>query len=347
MLALIVMCLLTQDAFPELPRDRGPFDLPRLDRLVELYRGYHLPIPPKEAPLVRLDGVVGVGGAEPSEMFRVGYLLDKGPRHWVVLSGTTPTVERQEPALLAVDLETGGKIFWRSLGVPFPQASRLVVAVIERTRGNDEFALRVLRACGDRQRFDSVFGSGGPLPHSLEQAMAHLALSHWLNESLQPGRDRAEILVHVQELMRRHPGLNQRLGADLLKGLEATVARPVSGNSAQAALIDALLEVEVTGDRLSSPDPAQRPKLQPLIAIAQRGEEMIPLLLEHADDPRLTRAHHAAFRNASTQLCTVGDVCRALVMQFRGGYERANPYAREEQARMLRLWWASRGLTSE
>ncbi|MBA3725311.1 MAG: hypothetical protein H0W86_02400 [Armatimonadetes bacterium] len=312
-------------------------DLTELDKLVTLYKSYELPLPPADAPLVALDGY---GDADDGIL--CGYLIRRRlgtvePTLWMATS-VVPyrTPGKPVPTVAA----TARRIATPDSGEPaFPEEWLLAMAVIERTREHNDFAAALLAVA----KRNLVYSTNRDLipkqGASLENRMAFLALGHWMNAIIDPDIDRAYVLEQLNRLLKRNPEIASRTAWQALSDLDETVKRRYRGNDPDEVLIETLCESRVTGRDLSSTGPSKAILYGTVSAIVDRGFEIIPKLLDHVTDRRLTRAYHHGMMNAPSALCTVGDVCTALLFSMLDTNATRWPRGNREMQNELRSAW--------
>lgn len=313
-----------------------------LDKLVDLYRAYHLPAPPVDAPLVELSGItVGDG-----KTVACGYLVKRVGNYRARIWVGSSAAEMDSPGREIAPIPESAKrlAFVSAFSLPFDEDVGLAITVIEKTRGHDAFAQAIWDIAKKNRRFFLTPRDVNVGP-SVGERMQDLAVSHWLNTAVDPEADRGVVLFELRALAGRNPKVatvSETKAA--LEGLDPK--QRYTGTDPDEKLIDALCDAQVTGDRLSSEDPAERPKLLPVLAIVDRGFAIVPKLIAHIQDKRLTRAVHPAIMNARASLCAVGDVCDELIQGMRDlpAQWSWRHYASPKAAVMLdagvAAWWA-------
>jgi hypothetical protein len=280
-----------------------------LDLMLKKYLEYGLQLPPADAPLIAVSG------------YGCAYLL--GPprgeqaRVWV----GTSSYEVSLPAGSYTLVPDASKLSMFSWGLAsFEEDATMAFALIEHSRGHERAALAIAkRNLGPEQgfrpfRYEGLFVS----PAEPQESVACLAFSHFLSECVTPGSDRSEILIRMQKLISENSKLSTTTSEKLIRCLTATVSNRYVGSDEKERLIDALCECTVQGIWLETPDPTTRAAYRPIISIADQGFEIIPTLINHVDDERLTRAIKPSLMNNPTDLWTVGQACSSILSQLKG-----------------------------
>ena len=287
--ALAVLCILTLRPVALAATDDTP--MASLAGLLKLCREVGLPLPPKNAKLVRyesggkviLDGVlqpqkyslailIESTGAQKEATFLSGTALpeDWKPRHWKVV----------DPAATAA-LETPGF------------DPDILFAVQCHALGWNELAVDILARCEidrlDRQR-RQVDHRGAYLQDKSDppkRQIVSCAWYYWMSRMWKPMVDRKPILAMLKELRALDPELARMddIRADLkIRALELALAPSTAKPGSVEALIDGLVEATQEGwPYENGPEPTPYQKLVRL------GFEAVPVLIEHLDDARLTR----------------------------------------------------------
>jgi hypothetical protein len=223
-----------------------------LDGLLAAYREYGLPLPPRDARLVR---VVSGGVTVPPDdkvvtQYALGFLLPPAPAQdgHRVLVGTE--VLETGPDWLKVEAGRPDDADLKDidpawgLGPFFAVNAGLATAVQCHARGWHRLARRLL---------DLSVVRGPTLPRSddddrppeLEPArttLARLAWAHWLQEIVRPGTDRGVIARRMRALLADEPALDGEDCRDLLRSLEEALRPRWSRPGSVEALIDSLVD---------------------------------------------------------------------------------------------------------
>jgi hypothetical protein len=293
-----------------------------MEKLMQLYRDFGLPLPPAEAPLVRVptgwrevqdDGKTG-------PLVNLGFLLNSATAE--VLCGTWKFHVRQEEqadmkTVTADGLDLTGLSFkfesdpWPSLGPAVAMqcyargdkelAAKLVAAIVDQAGGAElkmprPEAPRTMH--GDPGTFRGYVG-GGPEVH-----LAAVAWSFWVQELMNPDTDRKRALAALQQVLTVAPGLADTPRQQYLEGLAATLKPSLAEPGSMEAAIDGLVECRGTLEGLrqnEAPDAAYE-------KVLLMGFAAMPELIKHLDDPRLSRAMRQAIMNSPAKTKTVGDL---------------------------------------
>jgi hypothetical protein len=267
-----------------------------LDALLARYRRYRLPVPPDSAPLVRLG---------PTK--NVGFLLGRDPDGPRYLLGTQELTHSQpdarpEPAAPVPELADLLYPAWAPpFGECFPTNITLALAFQCHARGWGELADRLLERglrehCG--RKWD-VFHQ--PPKVTPARGLAHLAWAHCGNELVKADTDRAALAALA-------PGC----------GAPGTMEWHLD------ALVEAHGEVGFAH------------RLPACAEVLRHGLDAVPVLLEHFEDPRLTRLVSPAIMNKVAEPVTVGDVVRGLLTDLAGRYHHDCRWASRADAE---AWW--------
>lgn len=311
-----------------------------LKRLTARYQELHLPIPPKNAPLV-FTGTRSVGKKE-NEITSVGYKISE----YQTMCGTIICDNDAEEEIEATVANLPKMMIYGGFHPPIGEDSGLALAIIEKIRGNDDFALAVLKRAAKEpyQWFWSQMKIFAKQDADLDTRLSYLALQHWVNSVLVPSTEFSTILNELKSLTHRHP---EMLNADvkkILNGLQMTVDHAYLGTTPAERMVDRLLDSRADGTRLESSDPRKERDYDHLIAISRLGFKIIPTLIEHMDDRRYTRALHVGIMNDPNNLTTVGEICSNLMSEYipSNMQYRARPTRAQAEA-----WWSEAKNESE
>jgi hypothetical protein len=268
-----------------------------LEQLLIDYRALGLPLPPKDAPLMRFEGEGGrVVKGKVQPWFGLAFLLKPGSdtEPWTLLQGTferqvewDQKVQEVKPEPDAVkDLSDSGQ----ALGL----------ALQCYARGWQKLAEHLL----ERHRKDS-----GLPPH---QALIQDAWYYWKDELTRPKVDRAPMARRLKELIGKDKDLDTERNRALLRSLELAVVPSKAKSGSVEALIDGLVDYTGYKHGFGRPEPEDRFWL-----LAEMGFDAVPALIEHLDDDRLTRAMGGGFM-ALPRNVRVGDVVSDLLENLAG-----------------------------
>jgi hypothetical protein len=292
-----------------------------LDQLLIDYRALGLPLPPKDAPLVRYEAGGGglVNGKVQPTVYGLGFMLKQGndSGSWTVLDGI---IERQ--------------MGWNEKAQevkPEPDAVKDLVhrkgwglAIQCHARGWRKLAEHLLEQ--GRKDADT----------SPRQALIRAAWFYWEHQLTRPKVDRAPMAKRLKELIGRDKELDTERNRALLKSLELAIvpskAKPGSVEALIGDLVDYTRYAQAFGD-FAAEDQYWR--------LAELGFDAVPALIEHLDDDRLTRAAMGGV-NVMPRNLRVGDVVSVLLENLAGrqigGDERRGRRDRVEKA-AAKKWW--------
>lgn len=169
-------------------------------------------------------------------------------------------------------------------------------------------------------------------------ALAIVAWTHWMNEIILPGTDRAPIAKRMKALIAADPALNTDAHRSLLRSLEAALVPSTAALGSAEALIDSLADLDDAhgGTGRDAPDPRY-------LKLAMLGFKAIPALLDHLDDPRLTRSVKPAFNNFAPFPLRVGHIVSRLLQELAAD-DFGNDWLKQEQGSTVDReaalkWW--------
>jgi len=314
-----------------------------LDGLVALYKKYELPLPPADAPLLKIGGVDEESAGENADAeFRIGFLLRpaQADRPAVALVGTEecqPAEEGEAFATIEPDAVKAEKIRPGSWST-FEVNAALAAAIQCKARGWNELAKRLLA----RSLSESIGGPGSmyfqPAGLPPRTALGYLAMAHWGNELLRPDSDRAVIAGRIRNLFAAEPALAPEANEGLLHSLEAALVPSRSKPGSIDALIDGLVDFG------NAPRSCQGDDVDPrYLKVSLLGFAAVPALIDHLDDDRLTRSVKPGFNNFPTWHQRVGDVVSDLLQQLSGDDLGENWLDRQQgydvQKASALAWW--------
>ena len=330
------------------PHKPPPVTVAVLDKLVALYRSYDLPLPPPNALLV--EGGARGWSRNGGELNAAAYLLERskdGQGAWL-LSGTQRIYEaRTTFTRLSETAKTARRVFLNPFEPRFFEDGDLIFAAIEHVRHHDAFAREMLRrAVKQGPRYTDEGELVAPEGASMETRVAFLAMQHWRNEVVQPDSDRAAVAAHIRQVFAREPKVANAEDRAILKRLEVTVSGRYKGADVDERLIDAFCDLTVDRFPEDLPGPQSESPCDPLLAVVRRGFDAVPALLRHVGDERLTRAVHPACMRMPTSLCTVGDLCWTLLLDYTN-WEDPGWLGAPDTAKRLAAWWEHARKASE
>jgi hypothetical protein len=319
-----------------------------LEGLLEFYCEFGLPLPPAGARLVCFNTGWSGGSADGKTVHfqALGFVLhpEKEGIPPVLLVGTeeyarTTENEKYDGKLKLIDVDPDEvlpdqvRAQWQKSG--FEVNAGLATALQCKAEGYDAFA-RILwdRFVKDEMwQDDCIFHQ--PANLAPRRAVAQLAWAHFGNELLKPTSDRASIGKKVKSLMKAEPSMASKKNLDFLKSLELTLVPSRARADSIERLIDDLTELSGRwtnpGDREA--DPCYR-------RLFEVGFASVPDLINHLDDPRLTRVRGGGIHHSPLRICTVGEFVQSVLYgvagfdvlgQWRNGH--TDPIGEKEDAR--------------
>lgn len=173
---------------------------------------------------------------------------------------------------------------------------------------------------------NSIFHQPAGLPPS--RALRYVAWAYWGNQLAEGGTDRAAAYRHMRQLSQLDWNLRTTRHTALLESLAAALKPSQAAAGSGERLVDDLVEA-VDGTPLSA-------------KLAERGWEIMPILLSHLDDRRLTRSLVYPKGDAAPYLPQIGELVGNLVQEFAGDEGRG--WNRTSDDHFLhpdpvRVWW--------
>ncbi len=330
-----------------------------LEGLLELYCEFGLPLPPEGAQMVRFDtGWSGLFADGKTIHFQaIGFVLRpaKDGKPPLLLIGTeeyarTIESEKYQGKLQLTDVDPDDAIpsrvqaQWHESG--FEVNAGLATALQCKAEGYDALA----QALWDRYartgagQKDCIFHH--PANQAPKRAVAQLAWAHYGNELLKPKTDRAAIAKKIKSLMQAEPSIASKKNLALLHSLELTLVPSKSRADSVERLIDDLAELSGpwTNPGVREADPRYR-------RLFEVGFAAVPALIDHLDDPRLTRVRGGGIHHSPLRLCTIGEFVHDVLYgvagfdvigEWRNGYR--DPVGEKEDARK---WFVKAQKTGE
>jgi hypothetical protein len=266
-----------------------------LELLLEDYRALGLPLPPKEAKLVRYEA--GGGGIVNRKV---------QPKSYSLAFEVKPATKTENPVLLT------GTHEWQPRWNPHTEEVRpdsdavqelapagdaaLVLAIQCHTRGWDKLA-QFLQEKSQKQ-----------VSISPRNQLVQLAWYYWEEHLTQPKLDRAPIAKRLKDLIQRDKKLDTEPNRALLKSLDLALLPSKAKPGSIEALIDDLVDYESNTGTVGLFEPEDR-----YWRVAKLGFEAVPTLIQHLDDDRLTRAMMMGFNNFRSWNLRVRDVLGDLL----------------------------------
>jgi hypothetical protein len=271
----------------------GP--LPSLDDLLKQYQALGLPMPPKEAKLVRYEAGGGgiVNRKVQPKVYGVAFQIKAG-------------TETESPCLLrgVYEWQPSWDAHAQELA-PEPTALKdlvegsgdeLVLAIQCHARGWGKLAHYLLEKSQKEKEL--------PAPNKL----IRLAWDYWESRLTQPKIDRAPIAKRLKELIGQDKKLNTKRNRALLKSLSLALVPSKAEPGSIEALIDDLVDYSANAGTIGIFELEDR-----YWRIAKLGFEAVPDLIQHLDDDRLTRAMMIGFNNFGSWHLRVRDVVGDLL----------------------------------
>jgi hypothetical protein len=313
------------------------------DQLLADYLGYGLPLPPKDARLVRFESggrYVSIDKLMPPT-YSLGFLLRPATRDKPALLfvGTQEvslaahkTIEFVEPER---ELVKRTRSFWGPS--PFEMNVEMALALQCKARGWNDLAeeLWTANAWHASGFHFAAFYQPPYLPQ--RTALAYLAWAQIGNDLVKPDTDRVKIAQRMKALFAAEPRLNTEGLRALLKSLEVALVPSTSREGTVERMIDDLTEICNTGRSWDN-------SLEPRYArLAHVGLAAVPALIDHLDDNRLTRSIEPGVDNVPTWIVRVKHVVSELLQELAGEelgkhkLERQRGWAVEK--RDAQAWW--------
>jgi WD40 repeat protein len=245
-----------------------------LQKLLAAYRLYGLPPPPADVKLVRLDR--GKDGPLLALLLKPAQAKDKHtfwqPENWrELLEPEAPERKLQvvEPTPAAL---RGNPSLWDG---------DLSAAIHCKALGWDALAKALFESKGDI------------VPEAAQADLAVSAWFHWSVKLLNPDEKWPEIARHLRILINSRPEDFADYEKELVRSLELGLVPSKAKPGSLEAMVDDLIEVHagpLGGGFAKDEDPRYQ-------KLARRGFEIVPTLIAHLDDERLTKYYHAGFNN--------------------------------------------------
>jgi hypothetical protein len=339
---------------------RGAEPLPSLDDLSAQYRALGLPIPPKDAKLVRFEwpGGATTGGKAQPKRFGLAFLVKAATKTDppVLLTAAEEWQPHWNPHLVEVKPEPG---LLEDLTVI--ASDQLVLAIHCHGRGWDELAQPLLKAS---QRDASKPRESRPVPPpgvwwpleedqpadrgTVRQQLLEIPCTHWELQFIeQPDADRVALSKRLKNLLRQDKRLDTELNRALLSALEYERSpgdrRP---GSIEASITELGNYTGGTGNLTEfEPDDCYW-------RVANLGFEAVPALIEHLDDERLTAGFMHGFNNFRSWRLHIADVAGDLLEGLAGDYIERDWLTRlqghrVDKAQAIRWWDRVRNIREE
>jgi hypothetical protein len=309
LLFLAIACLSLQATEP----------VPTLDELLKLYEKYELPMPPMDAKFVRYElGHEGfdIEGRRVQGFQTFAFLISPRTR-------TKEAVAFDGNFIDEIMLPTFGmweikpKVSSLFLLKTW-QPQDLIVAVQAHKLGHRELA-DYLYTRSRKIRFNELNmqdpETGIEIKERPDRQIRDVAWHYWSKQMTMPNSDRHRVLKKLKELIADGQTVDEDDIPSIRAYFQSVELALVPGKGKPGtpeALIDGLVEYSGNFSLLPNDDPRVR-------EIADRGFDAVPALLEHIDDPRLTRAEAHSGLSFNPARLTVGDLCGKILQNLGAG----------------------------
>lgn len=249
-----------------------------LDQLLGAYKAYGLPLPPADAPLVRY--------------LAYKEYTDMGVRHparyWLAFQVKSETKGEKFDLLIGLSRWPASVFDELMIVEPKPAVLErvdptwddLILAIQFHARGWRELALGLFKRC---------------IMDSDKAAATELALAawqHWTLDLSSPHVDWSKLAPQLKVILDREPKSFDEHHRSLLRSMELAL----QPSKAKPGSIDALIDGLIDADLKTSP--VYHWKKNPrYLELGMRGFEVVPTLIAHLDDERLTRTKQLGFNN--------------------------------------------------
>ena len=326
-----------------LPAQAAPSDA-EIDAALVRYRELALPEPPAQAPFVILQstGMSVVNGVRQENPMHPAFRLEPGAdgdarwlRGTMVASGHY-RLHDADPLAKPVDtsvLETS------QLLDDFARDQDLAVGMQLWARGARDVARQLLARAGNAS--------------TLADRVALLAANHWHAQILESTLPLPEIQRHLQAAVDRlpaaapavftHPMAATPAWPQLLDRLDRANRAPAAPVEPMTALVLGLVHSRRPGGiaLLDAPD-------APFDAVVRQGFAIVPALLAHLDDDRITRAQTQGFNNFRSYIRPLGELANDALQQIAGDTLPAEGLlARIVTRAAAEEWWRQTGKLDE
>jgi hypothetical protein len=255
-----------------------------LEQLLQDYKSYGLPLPPKDAPLVRFRSGGGgtSNGVEQPPRYSLGFLLKEGTKEEPpdILRGTFRYQPAWNPPIVLLDPVTA----------TVPEIDGWA-----KDAGHDLLPLAIQCKARGWDSLAQTFFEKKPADYqgrSPQITVRHEAWGYWTGRLSDPDSDRAVAARHLHALIVLVRELNTAENQLLLKSLDAALVPSKAKPGSLEALIDALVDVASCNVDFFSDEPDPR-----YLRLIEAGFEAVPVLSNHLDDIRLTRVYWPGFNN--------------------------------------------------
>jgi hypothetical protein len=293
------------------------------------YQQYHLPLPPAGAPLVRYST------PETSLAFLLRPRARKTPAE--LLQGLSRLTPREGSEITPIDPTrlTSGAMRELVRTADLDPVQALALALQCQARGWDVLARILLeRIPGLMEEREDGW--------SLRGLLLEMAWGYWECELGRPGADWVLLRQRLQALLDAGPEVDTQVNRHLLRSLAAALAPRKSRPGNIEALIDDLIEARsswggedtVHGMNRQWEDPeGDGGRFDRLVG---RGFDVVPQLIDHLGDDRLTRYHSVGINNAQPFFLRVGELAELMLRGIAAGGLDVTGKITPAQAR---AWW--------
>jgi hypothetical protein len=237
-----------------------------LDKLLKIYRELELPLPPKDALLIRYEPYSDAVRIR----FAIGFQINPGTKK------LSPKILRETE-----EFQTRSDIHAKALA-PEPDSLKehdcysLITAIQCHHLGWTPLAERMLTRCQAR---------GPILP---DKDLIEPAWRYWEGQLTSPTSDRAKAFKYLKKLIKSREDSNIKAYQNLLRTLELALAPSKAKPGPIEALVDDLVDYHTLFEGIEFSEHGNR-----YLHLAEKGFEAVPALIEHLDDERLTRSSRA------------------------------------------------------
>lgn len=319
---LVMASLLTLTGLAFLSSSARAEPLASLDDLLKEYRALGLPLPPKEAKLVRYEagggGIVN-GEVQPTD-YALAFLITQGEKS-------------KRPVLLVGTWQMPSS--WIN---SFAKEDDVTPAVLKGLLCNRDADFILAIQCHERgwTKLARILLEASDTPENPRSRLVKKAWYYWMEHLFQPKVDRNPIAKRLKYLIQQAEELNTKENRALLKSLDLALLPRKGKPGSIDALIDDMVDCcsngQTTFAQLQSDDRYWK--------VAGLGFRAVPSLIEHLEDERLTRIsifgnEMHIFDLVGRILCELAgdDVCRKWTRNERHFLEKADILQWWEQAR--------------
>jgi hypothetical protein len=298
-----------------------------LEQLLEDYKSYGLPLPPKDAPLVRFQSGGGflLNGVKQPFEYNLGFLLKPGSKEQPpeILFGTSRIRWETSFSLLdPVKAKTAEMEGWANDA----RYHLLPLAIQCKSRDWEAMAAYMFQEAGRADK---------RLPRT---QVRRIAWNYWELELSSPKCDWSVAARQLRALLRSNRELDSVPHRALVESLELALVPSKAKPGSIDALIDDLVNAQkvYVGVR-SEPDPHYA-------RLVEMGFEAVPALIEHLNDDRLTRYRSLDVMNSRGYQYRVDHVVSKLLDDLSGenlgehGLRALKGYTAAKEK--SRAWWS-------